>query len=71
MDEKISKKPHYLTLSNRSNGMITGVSDVISFDLNAVLLQLFTSIIGGINVSSEKKEESLKGENQKDTNLNK
>lgn len=39
MDEKISKKPHYLTLSNRSNSMITGVSDVISFDLNAVLLE--------------------------------
>ena len=39
MDEKISQKPHHLTLSNRNNGLITGVNDVISFDLNAILLE--------------------------------
>ena len=39
MEEKQYSKAHKLILSNRRTGTITGVSDVISFDISEVLLE--------------------------------
>lgn len=39
MEEKQYSKAHKLLLSNRRTGTITGVSDVISFDITEVLLE--------------------------------
>lgn len=39
MEEKQYTKAHKLMLSNRRTGTITGVSDVISFDISEVLLE--------------------------------
>ena len=39
MEEKQYTKAHKLILSNRRTGTITGVSDVISFDITEVLLE--------------------------------
>ena len=39
MDEKQYAKAHKLILTNRRTGTITGVSDVISFDITEVLLE--------------------------------
>ena len=39
MEEKQYAKAHKLILSNRRTGTITGVSDVISFDITEVLLE--------------------------------
>lgn len=39
MEEKQYAKAHKLILSNRRTGTITGVSDVISFDISEVLLE--------------------------------
>lgn len=37
MEETRIIKPHHITLMNRKNGSITGIKDVISFDLNTIL----------------------------------
>lgn len=37
MEERILKS-HKISLFNRSNGVVTGVRDVISFDLNEIIL---------------------------------
>ena len=39
MEEKQYSKVHKLILSNRRTGTITGVADVISFDITEVLLE--------------------------------
>lgn len=39
MEEKQYSKAHKLILSNRRTGTITGVSDVISFDISEILLE--------------------------------
>lgn len=40
MDDKmLIGKSHKLTMTNRKNGAITGVKDVISFDLTNILLE--------------------------------
>ena len=39
MEEHIQANPHHLSLTDRHTGTITGVKDVISFDLNAILLE--------------------------------
>ncbi|MBO5158980.1 MAG: sporulation protein YabP [Lachnospiraceae bacterium] len=39
MEEKQYSKAHKLMLSNRRTGTVTGVSDVISFDITEVLLE--------------------------------
>ena len=39
MEEKQYAKAHKLILTNRRTGTITGVSDVISFDITEVLLE--------------------------------
>lgn len=39
MEEKQVQKPHKLVVSNRKTSMVTGVLDVLSFDLNEILLE--------------------------------
>ena len=39
MEEKQYTKAHKLLLSNRRTGTITGVADVISFDITEILLE--------------------------------
>ena len=39
MEEKTIIKQHRLILNNRKNGSFTGVLDVLSFDLNEILLE--------------------------------
>ena len=39
MEEKQYSKAHKLILSNRRTGTVTGVSDVISFDIAEILLE--------------------------------
>lgn len=39
MEEKQIQKPHKVLLSNRRTGTISGVSDVLSFDITEVLLE--------------------------------
>lgn len=39
MEEKQYAKAHKLILSNRRTGTVTGVSDVISFDIAEILLE--------------------------------
>ncbi|MBQ8184929.1 MAG: sporulation protein YabP [Lachnospiraceae bacterium] len=39
MEEKSYTKPHKLLLNNRRTGTISGVVDVISFDISEVLLE--------------------------------
>ena len=39
MEEKIIQKNHKLIVNNRKTSLVTGVSDVLSFDLGEVLLE--------------------------------
>ncbi len=39
MEEKIIGRAHNLAFANRKSGTVTGVKDVISFDLTEVLLE--------------------------------
>ena len=39
MEEKHTPRAHRLVLNNRKTGTVTGVLDVLSFDLNEVLLE--------------------------------
>lgn len=39
MEENQVQKPHKLVVNNRKTSMVTGVLDVLSFDLNEVLLE--------------------------------
>jgi len=39
MDEKQIQMAHKLTLINRTSGTLTGVMDVLSFDVNEILLE--------------------------------
>lgn len=38
MEEKLSIRPHRLTIENRSAGTITGIREVVSFDESQVVL---------------------------------
>lgn len=38
MEEKV-KMPHKLTVNNRNTAMVTGVEDVLSFDIAEILLE--------------------------------
>lgn len=38
MEEKLSRRPHRLELSNRGLGSVTGIQDVVSFDENQIIL---------------------------------
>ncbi len=39
LEERQMGKPHKLILSNRKNSTMTGVLDVLAFDLNEILLE--------------------------------
>lgn len=39
MEDKITGRAHNITFANRKSGTVTGVKDVISFDLTAILLE--------------------------------
>ena len=39
MEERISGAAHSITVNGRKTGVITGVKDVISFDLHSILLE--------------------------------
>ena len=39
MDEKQTGRAHKVTITDRQNGTISGVSDVLSFDVNEILLE--------------------------------
>ena len=39
MDEKQTQGAHKVTISGRHSGTISGVSDVLSFDVNEVVLE--------------------------------
>ena len=39
MEEKQISKAHKLVVNNRKTSMVTGVLDVLSFDLNEILLE--------------------------------
>ena len=39
MEEKQVRGPHKLVINNRQTSLVTGVLDVLSFDLNEVLLE--------------------------------
>lgn len=39
MEEQRIAKTHKLVVNNRKSGMVTGVLDVLSFDLNEILLE--------------------------------
>lgn len=39
MEEKQAAKTHKLVLNNRRTSLVTGVLDVLSFDLNEILLE--------------------------------
>ncbi|WP_394523771.1 sporulation protein YabP [Lacrimispora sp. JR3] len=38
MEEKMSIRPHRLTIENRASGTLTGIREVVSFDENQVVL---------------------------------
>ena len=38
MEEKVTIRPHRLTLENRTSGTMTGIREVVSFDENQVVL---------------------------------
>lgn len=39
MEERMTQKSHKLVVNNRKTSMVTGVLDVLSFDLNEILLE--------------------------------
>ena len=39
MEERVMQKNHTLVVNNRKTSMVTGVIDVLSFDLNEILLE--------------------------------
>ncbi len=38
-ENKVINKTHKITLTNRKNGSFTGILDVLSFDINEILLE--------------------------------
>lgn len=38
VEEKLSRRPHRLEISNRGVGNVTGIQDVVSFDENQIIL---------------------------------
>ena len=39
MEERTTQKNHKLVVNNRKTSLVTGVIDVLSFDLNEILLE--------------------------------
>ena len=61
MEEHIQANPHHLSLTDRHTGTITGVKDVISFDLNAILLETESHDLHVNRLSVEKGEIEISG----------
>lgn len=68
MEEKISRRPHRLDLTNRRKGSVTGIQDVVAFDENQIVLDtdmgLLTVKGKGLHVSRltlEKGEVDIEG----------
>ena len=68
MEEKLTARPHRITIQNRSSGTITGIVDVVSFDENTIVLDtdqgLLTIKGNGLHVSRltlEKGEVDISG----------
>ena len=68
MEEKLTARPHRITIQNRSSGTITGIVDVVSFDENTIVLDtdqgLLTIKGNGLHVSRltlEKGEVDIEG----------
>lgn len=68
MEEKISRRPHRLDLTNRGTGSVTGIQDVVAFDENQIVLDtdmgLLTVKGKGLHVSRltlEKGEVDIEG----------
>ena len=49
MEERQIQKAHKLIVNNRKTSMVTGVLDVLSFDLNEILLETETFQVGRIS----------------------
>ncbi len=45
MEERQPVKAHKLVINNRKTSMVTGVLDVLSFDLNEILLEDRKSVV--------------------------
>lgn len=45
MDEKLIQGAHKIHFGNRTDGLVTGVKDVLSFDANEVLLETEQGIL--------------------------
>ena len=68
MEERVVPKNHKLVVNNRKTSLVTGVLDVLSFDLNEVLLETEQGMLmvkgNGLHVnrlSLEKGEVDLSG----------
>ena len=60
MEEKQVRGPHKLVINNRQTSLVTGVLDVLSFDLNEVLLETEQDADGKRNGSAREPPESGK-----------
>ena len=66
MEEQRIAKAHKLVVNNRKTSMVTGVLDVLSFDLNEILLETEQGMVKGTDLhvnrlSVEKGEVDLSG----------
>ena len=62
MEEQRIAKAHKLVVNNRKTSMVTGVLDVLSFDLNEILLETEQGMDLHVNrLSVEKGEVDLSG----------
>ena len=65
MEEKQVRGPHKLVINNRQTSLVTGVLDVLSFDLNEVLLETEQGMLMvkgmDLHVNLEKGEVDLSG----------
>ena len=61
MEEKQVRGPHKLVINNRQTSLVTGVLDVLSFDLNEVLLETEQGMLMVKGMNLEKGEVDLSG----------
>ena len=64
IEERQPLRAHKISLSNRSLGVITGVKDVVSFDLNEIILDTDQGLLKNLHVKKllvEKGEVEITG----------
>ena len=64
IEERQPLRAHKISLSNRSLGVITGVKDVVSFDLNEIILDTDQGLLMNLHVKKllvEKGEVEITG----------